>query len=61
VTALLTGFVANAQNDGAAAAPDLSQPPPGHTLHENYLTSTGKTVPRPGLPQSSARRRWIAP
>jgi hypothetical protein len=53
LTALLTGFAANAENDRGAVAPDLSQPPPGHPLHENYLTSTGKTVPRPGLPQSS--------
>ncbi|MGA9850131.1 MAG: hypothetical protein WBQ45_21160, partial [Roseiarcus sp.] len=42
-----------AQNDGGAVAPGLSQPPPVHPLHENYLTSTGETVPRPGLPQWS--------
>ena len=30
VTALLTGFAANAQNNGGAGAPD--QPPPGHPL-----------------------------
>ena len=53
LTAPLTGFAANAQNDGGAVAPGLSQPPPGHPLHQNYLTSTGETVPRPGLPQSS--------
>ncbi len=53
LTALLTGFAAKAQNDGGAVAPGLSQPPPVHPLHENYLTSTGETVPRPGLPQWS--------
>jgi hypothetical protein len=34
-------------------APELSQPTPGHLLDKDYLTSTGETVPRPGVPQSS--------
>ena len=40
-------------NDGTYVALELGQPAPGHPLRENYLTSTGETVPRPGLPQSS--------
>jgi hypothetical protein len=44
---------ANAQNDGGLVAPELSKPTPGHLLDQDYLTSTGETVPRPGVPQAS--------
>jgi hypothetical protein len=39
-------------NGGTYVAPELSQPTPGHLLDKDYLTSTGETVPRPGVPQS---------
>jgi hypothetical protein len=41
------------QSDGRYAAPELSKPAPGHLLDKDYLTSTGETVARPGVPQSS--------
>jgi hypothetical protein len=52
-TALIAGVAANAQSDGGYVAPERSSPTPGHLLNQNYLTSTGETVPRPGVPQSS--------
>jgi hypothetical protein len=45
--------VANAQNGGECVAPELSRPTPGHLLNRDYLTATGQTVARPGVPQSS--------
>jgi len=51
--ASMVGFAAHAQDDGGYVAPELSQPAPGHLLNQDYLTSTGETVPRPGVPQSS--------
>jgi hypothetical protein len=57
-TALMASVAANAQNnggqnDGGNVAPELSKPTPGHLLNQDYLTPTGETVPRPGVPQSS--------
>jgi hypothetical protein len=52
-TALSAGGAANAQSDSGYVAPELSRPTPGHLLDQDYLTSTGETVPRPGVPQSS--------
>jgi len=52
-TALTAGVAANAQNDGGYVAPELSKPAPGRLLDQDYLTSTGETVPRPGVPQAS--------
>ena len=52
-TTLMAGVAANAQNDGGYVAPELSKPTPGHLLNQDYLTSSGETVPRPGVPQSS--------
>ena len=52
-TTLTAGVAANAQNDGGLVAPELSRPTPGHLLNQDYLTSTGETVPRPGVPQAS--------
>lgn len=51
--ALIAGVPAKGQTDGGYVAPELSKPTPGHLLHQDYLTSTGETVPRPGVPQSS--------
>jgi hypothetical protein len=39
--------------DNALVAPEISKPTPGHLLDQNYQTSTGATVPRPGVPQAS--------
>jgi hypothetical protein len=33
--------------------PELSKPAPGHLLDKDYLTSSGETVARPGVPKSS--------
>ncbi len=52
-TALMAGVAANAQNDGGYVAPELSKPTPGRLLDRDYLTSTGETVPRPGVSQAS--------
>ena len=52
-TALMTGVATGAQNDGGYVAPELSKPTPGRLLDRDYLTSTGETVPRPGVPQAS--------
>ena len=41
------------QSDGGYVAPELSKPAPGHLLDKDYLTSSGETVARPGVPQSS--------
>jgi hypothetical protein len=56
----LAAFAANGQSDGGYVAPELSKPAPGHLLDQDYLTSTGETVPRPGVPQSSVIRRSTA-
>jgi hypothetical protein len=59
-TLIFTGLMApvgaiaqSGQNDGGLVAPELSKPTPGHLLNQDYLTPTGETVPRPGVPQSS--------
>jgi hypothetical protein len=56
--ALAAGVAANAQNDGGYVAPELSKPTPGRLLDRDYLTSTGETVPRPGVPQSSGETQF---
>jgi hypothetical protein len=53
LAALTAGVTAYAQNDNGYVAPELSRPTPGHLLDQDYLTSTGQTVPRPGVPQAS--------
>jgi hypothetical protein len=53
LTVLMAGVAANAQSDRGYVAPELSRPTPGHLLDQDYLTSTGETVPRPGVSQSS--------
>jgi len=57
-TTLMAGVAANAQNDGGYVAPELSKPTPGRLLDRDYLTSTGQTVPRPGVPQSSGETQF---
>jgi hypothetical protein len=52
-TALMTGVATGAQNDGGYVAPELSEPAPGRLPDRGYLTPSGQTVPRPGLPQSA--------
>jgi len=52
-TALMTGVAAAPQNDGGLGAPELSRPTPGQLLRQDYITGTGATVPRPGVPQAS--------
>ncbi len=52
-TALMADVAANAQNDGGLVAPELSKPTPGQLLNNGYLTGTGATVDRPGVPQAS--------
>lgn len=44
---------AGAQDDRGLVAPELSKPVPGQLLNQDYLTSTGATVPKPGASQSS--------
>ena len=39
--------------DNKLLAPELAKPVPGQLLDKDYLTSTGETVPRPGVPQAS--------
>jgi hypothetical protein len=54
LTALIASVTAYGQdNGGGLVAPELSKPTPGHLLDQDYLTSTGETVPRPGASQSA--------
>jgi hypothetical protein len=50
--AVAAGLPAYAQNN-TLVAPELAKPAPGQLLDKDYLTSTGETVPRPGVPQAS--------
>jgi hypothetical protein len=50
--AAAAGLPAYAQNN-TLVAPELAKPAPGQLLDKDYLTSTGETVPRPGVPQGS--------
>jgi len=51
--ALTPGVAANAQDADRLVAPELSRPTPGQLLNGHYLTPTGATVDRPGVPQAS--------
>jgi hypothetical protein len=53
VLAAAAGVPAFGQNDKSLVAPERSKPMPGQLLNQDYLTSTGATVPRPGVPQAS--------
>ena len=50
--AAIAGGAAYGQ-DNKLMAPELAKPAPGQLLDKDYLTSTGETVPRPGVPQGS--------
>jgi hypothetical protein len=53
LAALMASVAAYGQdNGGGLVAPELSKPTPGQLLNQDYLTSTGETVPRPGASQS---------
>jgi hypothetical protein len=47
-----------AKATAGCVAPELSKPAPGRLLDENYPTSTGETVARPDIPQSSGETRF---
>ena len=58
ITAILAASMASAaaygqDNNGGLVAPEISKPTPGQLLNQDYLTSTGETVPRPGASQSA--------
>ena len=53
LSAATAGVAAYGQDNSRLVAPELSRPAPGHLLNQYYLTSTGETVPRPGVPQGS--------
>ena len=54
LAAPMAGVAAYGQeNGGGYVAPEISRPAPGHLLDQDYLTSTGATVPRPGASQSA--------
>ncbi len=54
LAATMAGAAAYGQdNGGGLVAPEISKPTPGHLLDQDYLTSTGATVPRPGASQSA--------
>jgi hypothetical protein len=55
VAALLAAFAGLPAygQDNTLVAPELAKPAPGQLLDQDYLTSTGATVPRPGVPQGS--------
>jgi hypothetical protein len=52
-SAPLAALAADGQSDGSYVAPELSKPAPGRLLDEDYLTSAGEAVARPGVSQSS--------
>jgi hypothetical protein len=49
----LAASAANGQSYGGYVAPDLGKPAASHLLDHDHRTSTGETVPWPGVPQSS--------
>ena len=55
LAASMASVAAHGQDkDNGLVAPEISKPTPGRLLDQDYLTSTGATVPRPGrLPQSA--------
>ena len=53
VAAPMADLAAHAQDNGGLVAPQIAKPSPGQLLNQDYLTGTGATVPRPGVPQAS--------
>ncbi|HZZ25534.1 MAG TPA: hypothetical protein VFE60_24600 [Roseiarcus sp.] len=52
-SAPLVTAAADGQSDRGYLAPELMKPAPGRLLDQDYRTSSGETVARPGVPQSS--------
>jgi hypothetical protein len=50
-SAPLVAVAADGQRDGGYVATELMKPAPGRLLDQDYRTSSGKTVARPGVPQ----------
>jgi hypothetical protein len=50
---VLAALTANGPAAAQYVAPELSKPTPGQLLNKDYLTPSGETVPRPGVPQAS--------
>ena len=53
LAASMSGVVAYADENHGFVAPEISKPTPGQLLDQDYLTSTGETVPRPGASQAA--------
>ena len=54
LAASMASVAAHGQDkDNGLVAPEISKPTPGQLLDQDYLTSTGETVPRPGASQSA--------
>lgn len=53
LAASMASVPAYGEGDHSYVAPELARPTPGDLLNQDYLTSTGATVPRPGVSQSS--------
>jgi hypothetical protein len=47
-----------AQSSASVEGRSTARSPPAGLLNENYLTSTGQTVPRPGIPQGAPPSRF---
>ncbi len=43
---------ASAESNGGPVGPDINVAAPGQPINRGHITSTGETVPRPGLSQS---------
>jgi hypothetical protein len=53
LAASMACVAAYGDEDHGLVAPELSKPAPGQLVNQDYLTSTGATVPRPGASQSA--------
>jgi hypothetical protein len=54
LAASMASVAAHGQDkDNGLVAPEISKPTPGQLLDQDYLTSTGATVPHPGASQSA--------
>ena len=53
LAASMASVAAYGEDDRGLVAPEVSKPSPGQLLNQDYLTSTGATVPRPGDSQSA--------
>jgi hypothetical protein len=53
LTVAMAGIPASAQSGSSEGDGSERTPTPGRLLNQDYLTPTGETVPRPGVPQAS--------